>query len=288
MTTPMLNIDHPTEEVLTAFLTGELDATARQETMRHLAGCGECRELLLMTTDFLESEKVVTGKFGKGRIAPIAAALAVAAGLAVAFLPQWMNPDIDDVAAAARHLPLRVSDGRLSRHAWQQEPPNNRNAGGLSNTNDVAAKAELYEIASEAKDPHVRGVALLYVAEEPADIDGAIETLEEAYAKARPEQRDAVAIDLAAALVLRARWQPERAARAYELSNGVYARTRSPEAAWNRAAALEKMKGREAAAIAAYEQYLKIDPQSQWANEAKRRISDLRELSLIPPARPPA
>ncbi|HYC62233.1 MAG TPA: hypothetical protein VEK79_21965 [Thermoanaerobaculia bacterium] len=289
MTTPMLMIDHPSEETLAAFVDHRLEERVHQQTTQHLADCGECRELVLMAADFQESEKVVPGRFGKGRLAAIAAAVAIAAGLAVVFLPPIFQDDMGDVITAARALDERPSEGRLAGHPYKKEPPTYRSGGTPDPSDDdyYAKRAELFDIVSDAKDPHVRGVALLFVTEKPEDVEAAVQTLEEAYSRARGAERDAVAIDLAAALLLRARWAPQVAGRAYALSNDVFTRTRSADAAWNRAVALEKLQ-RDAEAIAAWNDYLKLDPASEWAREARKNIEYLRELSPAPPARPPA
>lgn len=282
MSTPMLMNDHPTEETLAAFVDRRLEETARQETTQHLADCGECRELVLMATDFQQSEttNIVRPTFGKGRVAGVAAAIAIAAGLAVVFLPPLFQRDMGDVIAASQALSQRPSDGRFGAHPYKAEPPTYRSASPPpSNDKDLAEKADLYEIAVEAKDPHIRGVALLFVAEgddQVDEIDEAIKLLEEAYADASGKKRDAVAIDLAAALLLRARWTPEVAARAYQLANDVYTRTRNLDAEWNRAVALQMM-GKDAEAIAAYDAYRQHDPTSQWGREAELRMERLKE-----------
>ena len=282
MSTPMLMNDHPTEETLAAFMDHRLEETAHQEAIQHLADCGECRELVLMTADFQQSEttNVVRPTFGRGRVAGVAAAIAIAAGLAVVFLPPLFQRDMGDVIAASQALSQRPSDGRFGGHPYKVEPPTYRNASPPPSTDkELAEKADLYEIAVEAKDPHIRGVALLFVAEgddQVDEIDEAIKLLEEAYADASGKKRDAVAIDLAAALLLRARWTPEVAARAYQLADDVYTRTRNLDAEWNRAVALQ-MIGKDTEAIAAYDEYRKHDPTSRWGNEAEVRAARLKE-----------
>ena len=49
----------------------------------------------------------------------------------------------------------------------------------------------------------------------------------------------------------------------------------SPEIAWNRALARELLEQKQEA-IAAWNEYLKLDSDSAWAREARGRIADLR------------
>jgi hypothetical protein len=48
---------------------------------------------------------------------------------------------------------------------------------------------------------------------------------------------------------------------------------RTPEAAWNRAVAIEALNGR-ARAMPAWHDYLAIDATSPWAAEARKRLAD--------------
>ena len=56
MTAPMLMTHHPTEETLAAYVDDSFEPTNRKEVTEHLASCGECREIVLMATEFQANE----------------------------------------------------------------------------------------------------------------------------------------------------------------------------------------------------------------------------------------
>ena len=275
MTAPMLKTNCPTEETLAAYVDDRLDAATRMEVTKHLASCGECRELVLMATDLEMSEmpaNVVRGPFGWFATA---AALAAAAVLAIVVLkPAFVyGPDIDDVNTAVQSLAFRPGSGRTGGAPYKKEPPKLR--GELRSDDD--GKATLYGIAADAKDPHVQGLAFLFTATNAEELDGAMQTLDKAHAGASGDERDASAVDLAAALLAFGGWRNDAAAlaRALQLADDVWKRTQSAEAAWNRAAALEAL-GRSEDAIRAWDDYLKLDPNSEWAAEATQNRDGLR------------
>lgn len=274
MTAPMLMTDCPTEETLAAYLDDRLDAATRRKVTEHISSCGECRELVLMATDFQQTEtpaKVVSGKFGW--FAP-AAGLAAAAVIAIFVLrPAFVyGPDINDVMSAYAVVERRPSAGRGALEVEHKEMV----ATYRGKEDDGFGHAELLGIAADAKDSRVRGVALLLNATKREDYDAAVTELEAAHRQAGNENRDEIAIDLANALIGRARWTgDEDFKRALLLSDAVWKRKQTPAAAWNRAVALEsldqKTDAQKTDAISAWNDYLKLDPSSPWAEEARRR-----------------
>jgi hypothetical protein len=120
---------------------------------------------------------------------------------------------------------------------------------------------------SEPPDYHARGMTQLLLGHR----DDAIAALESALA--RSNDRPAVAIDLSAALIDRG--TDADLARALDLSDREWRATRRPEAAWNRALALERM-GRESEAARAWDDYLSVDGTSQWAGEARKHRAALQ------------
>ncbi|MFL6247007.1 MAG: zf-HC2 domain-containing protein [Thermoanaerobaculia bacterium] len=277
MTAPMLMTDHPTEETLAAYVDDRLDAPTRRKVTEHLAACGECREVVVMTTDYQASEtpaNVVRGTFGW--IAS-AAALAAAAVIAIFVLrpDALFPPRMDDVYREARDLKTLPSDGRPAGDFPYKRPY----SPPRGDPHEVDVNAKLVEIALTAKDPHVKGMAFLLISDTDRELYGeAMAALEEAYRSATPENRDAIAIDLATALL--STWSTEKGyERALELSDEVLKRKpQSPEARWNRAAALERL-GRDKEAIAAWDDYLTLDRNSEWGKEAEKRQRKLVELN---------
>lgn len=285
MTASILMTDCPTEETLASYLDDRLDHETRRKVTEHLATCGECKELVLMATDYQENEaNVRRGTFGSRRLAAVAG-LAAAAALAFVLQPILFGPDLDDVIEASQTRSHRTSEGRLSGgFAHKEEPRRDRGPGnGLGD--DSGEKARLYEVAADlldAKfaDPHVVGLTDLLLAETKMDFDGAVKALETAFEKSSGGERDSIAIDLAAALLGRERWRSERehedAVRALNLSNNVLKRKQRPEAAWNRAVALELLD-RDAEAVRAWDEYLRLDPSSEWAKDATARKARLTQ-----------
>ncbi|HEU4889109.1 MAG TPA: zf-HC2 domain-containing protein [Thermoanaerobaculia bacterium] len=282
----MLMTDCPTEETLAAFVDDRLDAATRQKVIEHLATCGECRELVMMATDYQESEtldNVATGTFGRRGWVAAVAGLAAAAVLAIFVLrPSFVfGPDMEDVIAASQELERRPSVGRMAEGFPHQDGP--RINRGDSNDEEFGQPALLH-IAAHAKDPHVSGVTLLLLTEaDPAYYKDAVVDLNKAYEMARTRGRDhdldAISIDLAAALL--APWAAEKDyEKALMISEDVLKRKQRPEAAWNRAVALELLR-RDSEAVQAWNGYLRLDPKSQWAVEAAQRKESLTE-SLAP------
>jgi hypothetical protein len=270
----MLMTNCPTEETLAAFIDDRLDAPTRREVTEHVASCGECRELVMMAADFEMSEtpsNVRRPPFGW--IASAAALAAAAVFAIIVLLPAFaFRPEIMDVIAAAQLLEHRPSVGRLSTGFPRKHAAPSFRGGGESQFDQV----NLWEIVDKAKDPHVSGVALLHNADNRELYGLAIDKLKEAYDKAPPEERDAIAIDYAAALL--SRWaDDEDHKRALLLSEEVLKRKQSPEARWNRAVALELL-GEDEKAAQAWDDYLKLDSSSPWAKEAQERQRNIREL----------
>lgn len=280
MTAPMMmNNDHPTEETLAAFVDDRLDAATRRTVTEHVAECGDCRELVLMANDFQKSEapsNVTVGAFGGRRWIAPAAGLAAAAVIAVFVLrpSPFFTPDMRDVMKAANVAAQRPGEGRLARFPYM---PSKQVLRGDDNAPAVEEKgqAELLDVASrldKSPDPHVVGVLSLFT-----DFADPITELKKAYETTTGKDRDAAAIDYAAALIARGNDYQ----RALELSDEVLKHEKSPEAMWNRAVVLSRLD-RDEDAIRAWDDYLKLDSTSQWAEEAKRKQQGLRDL-LAPP-----
>lgn len=269
MTAPMLMTDCLTEETLAAYVDDRLDAATRLKVTEHLASCGDCRELVMMTTDFQAETKVVPGSFGW----VAAAGLAAAAVLAIVMLrPAFVyGPDVKAVMAAYAGVERRPSAGRGAREIEHKEVV----ATLRGETDDSPGHLELFTIAVDTKDPHIRGLALLLNATKREDYDGAIVELEAAHKNAEDDERNAISIDLANALIGRARWTGDvDFKRALLLSDEVWKRKELPSAAWNRAIALGSL-GRKAEAISAWNDYLNLDGNSEWAKEARKLQADL-------------
>jgi Putative zinc-finger len=278
MTTPMLMTQHPTEELLAEYVDNKLDSAARPAVTDHLASCGECREIVLMATDYQASEEsanVTHGTFGRRSWMAAVAGLGVAAAIAIVVLP-GLGPDIDDVIQASQSLDNRPSPGRFAER-FEYKPANSvkRGSNDGSVTGSQAPMLELQVKLTESKspDPHLLGLIQLHTARDVQETRAAVESLQTAYDNASDRERDAKAIDLAASLLARARWSGDE--KDYERVLELLKQKQSPEALFNRAVALESLQ-RDSQAIRAWDDYLKVDSTSEWGQEAKRK-KDLLE-----------
>jgi hypothetical protein len=334
----MLMTTHPTEELLAQYIDDRLDSSNREPVTEHLVSCGECREIVLMSTAFQESEEpvaqvvaedlpptladaapdsqAVTGynrgavaarsgetllvrenperyvsghRFGaRRRMAAIGSFAAAAAIAVISVRPVALfGYRVADLVAASQDVADRTSMGRLAgEFPYASKPKTNRGPGEVDlENNDFAQKMKLYEIASkiaDAKakgksvDPHVAGLSTLLIAKTRPEFDEAVGNLEKALANARGAERDAIATDLAASLIGRARWSGDDDDYRYalRLSNDVLTRKQSPAALWNRAIATETLYAK-AEALRAWDDYLKVDSNSPWAKEAMEHKAEL-------------
>lgn len=299
MTAPIVLMPCPSQEALAAFVDGRLSPEEHAEVISHLASCADCRDLVLLAIDFQKSEggemanenvaPSATGSlvpppnvvpFGR-RILQYSAALAVAAAVVFAFL-QYNRPGIDDLVAASAKQDERAFDGRLSGGFGYGTPPVRTRGSDDPNPDlskyDVTAVA--YELA-EDRDAHRRGIGLLFVAKEldqgsATFRDQGITALDEAL-KQKPDDPGRMN-DLAVALLDRgAKGDYERA---LELTKRAWSLEPTPEAAWNRALAMDRNQ-KYADAVQAWDDYLKIDSSSPWATEARENRKEAQE-SLEP------
>jgi tetratricopeptide (TPR) repeat protein len=270
MTAPMTVLnDCPTAETIAAFVDDRLDSATRRQVSEHIADCGDCRELVLMTMDIQQENNVRHGTFGARRWIAAAAGLAAAAVIAV-FLLRPTAPDINDVRAASTSIDERPFSGRLLDFPYKKEIPRFRSGNG--DKEDESQLVTMFQVAAdlaEAKspDPLAKGVASLYL----KDRSAAIKELERAY-KARGNDHDAVEIALATALLEQGDYE-----RALGLSEDVLKRKQIPEAAWNRAIALDRL-GRDKDAIGAWDEYLALEKDPEWAAEGKRQRDRLFDI----------
>lgn len=282
---------HPADETLAAFADGRLKVDAREEMIEHLASCDDCRsihELLAGAQDagvIDPPARVVHGNFGKRALVPLAAAAAAAI---VFFTPPvqeqvaaWRTGGVSELVAAAEELRMRDIEGRLAGFPHKELKGVDRSGETQPQIDDT--KLPLYALADDIdvdasaspKKMRAAGLLLLLLGQREA----AIEKLEEALTAAGGN--DPVLLnDLSAAYLEASQWSvPNAAQRALELADRSWTLRHSPEAAWNRAYAYEHL-GRDAEALAAWREYLKLDPQSEWADEVRtKRIPYIDAMS---------
>jgi hypothetical protein len=253
--------------------------------VEHVAECGDCRDALMMISDVRaemnEADNVVDGDFGEGRKwwKVFASAAALAAALFIVFgaplRERWFGPSGTELLAeASKSVPKRATEGRLSGFPFQERQT--MRGGDKPEEDDFsllqveAAAAKVLRDATA--DPHGAGVAYLVRDGRARGGTEPVVLLEKALAKATPEERPAVANDLAVALI--ARGGDADLERAIELTKDL----KTPEAAFNRSKALEFL-GRDREALAAYDAYLEIEQDPQWMAEAQKSRRMLLQLN---------
>jgi tetratricopeptide (TPR) repeat protein len=286
----------PTEESLAAFIDGRLDENSRQHMLKHIAECGDCRDIVLIAQDYALDEmphavsphavpplaqdsveeplRTVARPRFRRVIAPLAAAAAIM-GMFVAIpsLRERVFGSGDPMAPlvdATQGAELRALDGRLSAAFPYKAPPprtrgDDQTVQSQQNVLEQAVKAaERVEKNRTPENLHVYGVALLLTGN-PTFRPTAVEALEEA---ARTEPSAELLTDLAAAYL--ARHADGDHQRAYAAADRAFQLKRTPNAAWNRALALQSLD-RHQEAIAAWNDYGELDPNSPWADEARTK-----------------
>ncbi len=285
----------PTEETLAAFLDGSLDEQARLEVIEHLADCGECLDMVMAADEYRSTLEVVEpvpipapppisapqpaqpaavvhGRFGRRVFAPLAAAAAL---VAVLFGVPSIREAIlgggslmPELVEAANKLPERPAAARLSGDFAYKRHSTPR--GGSEDESDLNVQMTAYKAEDRAtKNPtpenlHALGVADVLM----MNRNDAVSNLERA-AKASPGSAD-ILTDLSAAYIARGADE-----LAYATATKAYSIQPTPAAAWNIAMALEHQQ-KDAEAIAAWQKYLALDPNSEWSAEAKRYLEDLK------------
>ena len=248
---------HPESEDLAAFVDGKLGGAALAAVTEHLLGCEECRAIAGEAARFRLEGSERRSKPGGGRWWMMLAAAAVASVL-------FIFPRSDD-ALTGLQSDHRSWQGRIV--GFDYAPFRVSRSAPSTDYRRYATAAKLEERLKQdrtAANLHKFGVAELALGK-PRE---AVALFEEALALA---PRDAAILsDLSAAeLASGDAWAAgEHAAQALEIDG------RHQPAAYNAALALQTLSNRQAA-IAAWQNYLALDGESEWAAEARRHLSEL-------------
>lgn len=271
----------PGEETLAAFIDQRLDPASRLEVVKHLAECGDCRDMIVAANEYQSAEgverKVAAGTFGPRMWVPLAAAAALVGVLfgVPAIREKIIGSPMNELVEVANGLPKRPAEGRFSADFAHRDYSAFRGGEKGVDSTDAPLKvqiAALDALAQSEKDPtpanlHAAGVARLFLrhlGDESVSIDDAVHDLERA-AKASP--RSAVILnDLAAAYI--ARGDDASLEQALKAATEAWSIEQTSAAAWNRALALQRLR-RDRAAIEAWQRYLERDPDSPWSVEVK-------------------
>jgi tetratricopeptide (TPR) repeat protein len=272
----------PDPETMAAFLDGRLPEHDRKQMAAHLAGCERC---YFIFTEAVQSPATqqATGNdesWTRRRVVWSAAATLVAAAALVLAVRSGIGPASSDeqlqtlVSAVGTD---RVIEPRLSGgfaygplRTVRSSP-----ATALSLSPDLRIAAARVEKATESQESpealRARGIACVLI----GNVDCATTALQLATSQ-RPNDASMLN-DLAAAYLVRAERSGDQndASRALATANRALEIDRlSPEARFNRAAALEHL-GMRAEARDAWQAYLTIDDRSGWADEARARLQAL-------------
>jgi hypothetical protein len=284
----------PSDETLAAFIDGRLDAETRAKVIAHMTTCSECYSVFLSATE-MPSRAAARDPWRPRRAWIAVATATAAAGIACAFLITPVRDRIlhreNGMAALANAAPAqRTIAGRISGLPYQPPAPVMRgkkfdplqNPANASLLTAAAGVQRAVAARRTAANLHASGVANLLLGKD----DAAIDTLHEALlaetgqriVTAAIAESDDVALlnDLSAALsnrVMAKRRTISDAVEAVRCAERAWRIGRTPEAAWNRAIAIEALNGRSRA-MPAWHDYLAIDATSPWAAEARKRLAD--------------
>jgi hypothetical protein len=287
---------HPEAEDLGRFIEGTLDEPQRAAVVEHVADCDDCRIIVVDASEFFAKEHPVRQPNVSGRWWAAAAAIAIAVG--GVWLVDARRDPLAPVIEASSQLKSRLVAARLSGFGYVAPKNTMRGTDGSTDlaAYQVAAKADevLQRRGDNSRMQHAKGVAQLLdyeaqLAELDADTtdeqrqklvdqrNAAIPMLQSA---ARSAPRNAAYLsDLAAAFIAKGDFQ-----QAVDVCNrALQIDSRSPDARFNLAKAKDLLAvtpAEQTEAIKAYNAYLEVDHTSPWANEARDRVTYLKDLSL--------
>lgn len=293
----------PDAETLAAYLEGGLAQDERERVIAHVADCDDCYFVMteaaqmpamaaepisatatskvepvpstIVKTKWWHSKPVIWSSSVAGALATAATVwLAVGGGW---FGSSWDSPSLQNLVAAVGSE--RTVEARLTGGFAYGPPRGTVRSGELSAVSvspDVRiAAARIEKEALGRRTPSaLRMLGLAYLV--TGDVVRAVRVLEEAVNQPNPDPR--ALNDLAAAYLVRAARgnQPQDLAKALAVADrAVNADPGLREAWFNRAYALDRMSlGTEARD--AWEEYLRLDGQSAWADEARVHLQRLR------------
>lgn len=233
----------------------------------------------------MEAEhNVEHGEFGRGRGSwkMFASAAALAAALFIVFggplRERWFGPTgTEALAEASKAVELRATEGRLSGFPFQVRS-NKRGNPEDQEFSQYQVDGVVAKILREPEaDPHATGVAYLVRGGGKGRPSATVTAyFEKALAEAKPDERAAVLNDFAVALM--AQGGDAELARALTLLEEQWRKDKTPEIAFNRALVLQHM-GRDREAVAAWDDYVKLDSNSQWAEDARKQKAWILDLN---------
>jgi CHAT domain-containing protein len=286
----MAHPEFPSDETLAAFIDGRADPETRKRVIEHMVGCNDCYATFEAASEMRErSEKQRVVAFPKRRLAVIGfAAAAVVVILLAPAIRDRLRPRSGLATLAAAAPAHRNIEGRLTGFPYRPMAPVMRgtDAENHENLKLLSVAAQIQEEADKNPTPenlHQLGVAYLLL----GNSTKAVSTLEESLKRGTGEDIPAaiqkstdasLLTDLSAGYLARGAvtQRTEDLLAAVESAERAYALSRSPEAAFNRAMAIEELHG-IAQARSAWEDFLRIDRSSGWTDEAEKHIGQTKK-----------
>jgi putative zinc finger protein len=290
MTDPAMMTTCPTEETLAAFIDGRLEGADRDQVIEHATECADCRDTIVVAdeigTESMDEDHGATVKQfrSRRRYLPVFAA-ALAASIAVAFFWQPIRDRVKYGSDGGRLLvikgyeafPERPVEPRFSDFPYKKIKPTMRSAG--TEDGEARPSGALLDAAIALEDAdrsrswqprRSKALNTLLL----GDRDEAVRLMEDAE-KAGGGSDPGFLNDLAAVYLARAQFGgADYSGRALAAAERAWSVAKTPESAWNRALALERA-GRDADALKAWQEYLAMDSNPDWATEAQGHIKNL-------------
>lgn len=262
---------HPNDNECALFLEGALDDDSTKKVTLHLASCNDCLAIVGGAAETARDRV-----WWQQRSTWLAAAAAIVIAIVgLAGYQQWEDRSAMTELIAAEPHSARPIDARLSGFAYAPHSTW-RGGAGEDNTEDLpelqfkgaAVNAiERSEKSSSATAAHAGGVGAIVL----QDYDGAIRLLTKAAQRSPKDAR--TWNDLGAAQF--AKGDFAAALKSFDQAIALDPHLLDPR--FNRALALDRL-GRKQQAIAAWRDYIRLDPSSPWADEARRKLDDLTTL----------
>lgn len=273
--------NHSDTESLAAFVDGRLGREEREAVTKHLQTCGECNGFVREAAAFEQEEEAAAFEREEeaaarkpGRTWWAAAVVAIVVLASAPFVPRFLQGQKlekreQQLFAAIADSKERKVEARFGgQHSYARLKPTMRDAGeheksleemSVDNAADELALAS----ADDTSPAGRRAAALAMTVTSPAKALAILNGI--------PEQaRDAAIWNDIAALQ---NHLGDYSAALAAVNEALRLDPKMPEALFNRAAILKRLE--DPGAAAAWQDYLAVEPQGQWADEAKRKIGDL-------------
>lgn len=267
-------------ETLALFAEGKLSRAEMKPVLDHVTTCASCMRIVKIAgARSSDDESDLRDEKPRRNWTPglaVAAAVIVTL-LAIPAIRLFRTTPVDQLVAlsprSARIVEPRVAGG-FPWAPWRGSARAGDPAADAARLRLGGLAGELMQRGDEEKTPvtqHAAGVALL-LAERPLDATPRLrDAAEHAPDDARSWSDLAAALYAAASQTARASLYPEALAAA---DCALRIDKDLPEALFNRALILERM-GLRQEARAAWERYLRVDPSSSWASEAREHLQRL-------------